>query len=196
MGGGGGWGGVEIKLVIFADDMTTFVRDKQSYLTLFNVINLFGIHTGLKINHDKTESLLLGNLKESASSLELDVCEFKRYVKILGVYFTYNTSLFHKLNFESVEKSLKELLKGWSWRGLTLIGKVQIIKSFALPKVLYRLTLTFTFTTIQARPLYEAYVLGLVSVQDQTTTPGTPCPTLHEWCVGSLTSHSYLQQGL
>ena len=133
-------GGNEIKLVIFADDMTTFVRDKQSYLTLFNVVNLFGIHTGLKINHDKTESLLLGNLKESASSLELDVCEFKRYVKILGVYFTYNTALFHKLNFESVEKSLKELLKGWSWRGLTLIGKVQIIKSFALPKVLYRLT--------------------------------------------------------
>ena len=37
-------GRIEIKLVIFADDMTTFVRDKQSYLTLFNVINLFGIH--------------------------------------------------------------------------------------------------------------------------------------------------------
>lgn len=33
------------------------------------------------------------------------------------------------------------MVKGWSWRGLTLIGKVQIIKSFALPKVLYRLTL-------------------------------------------------------
>ena len=134
-------GGIEIKLVDFADDMTTFVRDKQSYLTLFNVINLFGTHTGLKINRDKTESLLLGNLKETASSLELDICEFKRYVKILGVYFTYNTSMFYKLNFESIEKSLKQLVKGWSWRGLTLIGKVQIIKSFALPKVLYRLTL-------------------------------------------------------
>ena len=96
----------------------------------------------LKINRDKTESLLLGNLKETASSLELvDICEFKRYVKILGVYFTYNTSMFYKLNFESIEKSLKQLVKGWSWRGLTLIGKVQIIKSFALPKVLYRLTL-------------------------------------------------------
>ena len=44
----------------------------------FNVINLFGIHTGLNMNRDKTESLLLGNLKENASSLELDVCEFKR----------------------------------------------------------------------------------------------------------------------
>ena len=35
-------------------------------------------------------------------------------------------------------------------------------------------------------------------VKGQTTTPGTPCPTLYEYCVGSLTSHSYLQlqQGL
>ena len=49
--------------------------------------------------------------------------------------------MFCKLNFESIEKSLKQLVKGWSWRGLTLIGKVQIIKSFALPKVLYMLTL-------------------------------------------------------
>ena len=93
---------------------------------------MFGTHTGLKINHDNTESLLLGNLKESASSLELDICEFKRYVKILGVYFTYNSSMFYKLNFASIEKSLKQLVKGWSWRGLTLVGEVQIIKSFAL----------------------------------------------------------------
>ena len=62
-------------------------------------------------------------------------------VKILGVYFTYNTSMFYKLKFESIEKSLKQLIKGWSWRGLTLIGKVHIIKSFALPTILYRLTL-------------------------------------------------------
>ena len=32
----------EIKLVTFADDMTTFVRDKPSHLTLINVIHLFG----------------------------------------------------------------------------------------------------------------------------------------------------------
>ena len=54
---GGGGGGTEIKLVNFAADMTTFVRDKQSYLTLFNVIILFGTHNGLRINRDKTESL-------------------------------------------------------------------------------------------------------------------------------------------
>ena len=32
--------GNELKLVIFADDMTLLVRDKQSYLALFNTIRL------------------------------------------------------------------------------------------------------------------------------------------------------------
>ena len=53
---------------------------------------------------------------------------------------------------------------------------------------------SFTFTTIQARPLYEAYVLGSVSsdptlLNRAATTPGTSCPTLFDKCVGSLTSH-------
>lgn len=52
--------GNELKLVIFADDMTSFVRDKQSHLTLFNTINLFSTYSCLCINHDKTEILLLG----------------------------------------------------------------------------------------------------------------------------------------
>jgi len=43
-----------IKLVTFADDMTSFVRYKPSYRTLLNVIKLFGTYSGLEINHDKT----------------------------------------------------------------------------------------------------------------------------------------------
>jgi len=75
------------------------------------------------------------------SSSELEVTEIKKSLKILGVHFTYNRSLFYKLSFKSTEKSIRKLLRGWGWRGLTLIGKVQLIKSFALPKILYRLTL-------------------------------------------------------
>ena len=96
----------EIKLVTFADDMTSFVRDKPSYHTL-NVIKLFSTYSGLKINHDKTEVLLLGNME--ASSSELEVTEIKKSLKILGVHFTCNCSLFYKLNFESTKKSLKRL---------------------------------------------------------------------------------------
>ena len=33
-------------------------------------------------------------------------------------------------------KSIKKLLKSWSWRGHTLIGKIQVVKSFVIPKIL------------------------------------------------------------
>ena len=86
-----------------------------------------------------TEILLLGNMEVNSS--ELGVNEISKVVKILGVHFTFNHPLFCKLNFESIEKSLRGLLKGWSWRGLTLLGKIQVIKSFVIPKILYRAVL-------------------------------------------------------
>ena len=132
-------GGSEIKLVTFADDMTSFVRDKFSHRTLFDTIDLFSTYSGLKVNHDKTEILLLGNMEVNSS--ELGVNEISKAIKILGVHFTFNHALFYKLNFESIEKSLRGLLKGWSWRGLTLLGKIKVIKSFAIPKILYRVVL-------------------------------------------------------
>ena len=69
------------------------------------------------------------------SGSELCVNEISEVIQILGVNFTFNNSLFYKLNLEPIEKSLRGLLKGWSWRGLTLLGKFQVIKSFAIPKI-------------------------------------------------------------
>ena len=56
---------------------------------------------------------------------ELGVKEIRKVVKILGVHFTHNQNLFYKMNFETIEKSLRQSLKGWSWRGLTLQGRIQ-----------------------------------------------------------------------
>ena len=100
-----------------------------TFLTLLHC-TLFSTYSGLKVNHDKTEILLLGNMKVSSSELGVD--EISKVIKILGVNFTFNHSLFYKLNFELIEKSVKGLLKGWSWRGLTLFGKIQVIKSFVI----------------------------------------------------------------
>ena len=37
----------------------------------------------------------------------------------------------------SLVKSVKEHLQGWSWRGLTILGRIQVIKSFAIPNISY-----------------------------------------------------------
>ena len=91
------------------------------------------------MNPEKTEVMPLGNM--TLEPTEVGVNEISSIVKILGVHFTYNHQRFCEKNFKSIEKSLKELLQSWSWRGLTLIGRIQVIKSFAIPKILYRVSL-------------------------------------------------------
>ena len=91
------------------------------------------------MNHEKTEVIPLGNMMLEPTEISMN--EISGIVKILGVHFTYNHQRFQEKNFESIEKSLKELLQSWSWRGLTLIGKIQVIKSFAIPKILYRVAI-------------------------------------------------------
>ena len=43
-----------------------------------------------------------------------------------------------KLNFRNTLKSLKKTINLWKWRGLSLSGKIQVIKTFPIPKLMYR----------------------------------------------------------
>ena len=107
----------DIKLVIFADDLTYFARDKVSHFRLLYQIKSFGMFSGLHINNDKTEILPLGNMHE-LDHTEFRVKKICLDVKILGLNFTNNKNSFYKLNFGSIEEDLKEYLKLWKWRSL------------------------------------------------------------------------------
>ena len=58
-------------------------------------------------------------------------------IKILGVYFGYGAKQRDELNFRNTLKSLKTI-NLWKQRGLSLLGRIQIIKTFAIPKLTYR----------------------------------------------------------
>ena len=62
-------------------------------------------------------------------------------IKILGVYFNYHTATRKKLNFDSIFKSIQKTLSMWRWRGLTLLGRIQIVKTFAIPKFMSKASL-------------------------------------------------------
>ena len=118
----------EIKLEIFADDFTSFLRDGASLNALLGTIKCFTLYSGLKINYDETEVMLLGNQKLNPATLA--TCSgkeitIKKAVKILGVYFTYNQFLWRRLNFEETAlKSISEKLRFWNWRNLTILGRI------------------------------------------------------------------------
>ena len=55
-------------------------------------------------------------------------------IKALGVFYTYDPKLLHEKNFIEKLDSIKKLVNMWSARGLSLYGKVTIIKSLIIPK--------------------------------------------------------------
>ena len=120
----------DVKLSLFADDMTCFLRNKSLYQHLCSSLECFSKFSGLKLNKEKTEffQLVVHNLCEWFPH------EFKLSIQILGVHCDYDELSRKKANFEATLKSIKRTLCRWKWRGLTLIGKINIVKLFAIPK--------------------------------------------------------------
>ena len=58
-------------------------------------------------------------------------------IKALGVYYSYDPKLLLEKNFIEKLDTIKKLINIWSSRGLSLYGKVTIIKSLIIPKLVY-----------------------------------------------------------
>ena len=131
-------GNNKTKVTAFADDLTSFIRDIPSFKILIDTIERFGNCSGLKLNSDKTEALWLGNSYNNCQLPNIDVDKINKPMKILGIYFTYDWRKKRELNFEAILKSLRKTLNSWQWRNLSLYGKIQIVKTFAIPKFMFR----------------------------------------------------------
>ena len=64
-----------------------------------------------------------------------NLCEI---IKILNIYFGGEVKKREELNFWKTLESIKKTINLWKWRGLSLIGRIQIVKTFAIPKLMFR----------------------------------------------------------
>ena len=153
---------VEVKVSLFADDLSCFLRNMASYDFLKENLEQFSKCSGLKVNEEKTEFFLLGTNKFEE---ELSPHEFQSSIKILGVHFDYSDVTRRKANFDSILKSIKKVLSMWKWRGLTLLGRIQIVKSFAIPKIMAKPALISVPQLVRALHRYR---------RGQGSNPGKP----------------------
>ena len=126
----------ETKLLQYADDTTAVLSDAESGYKLFQLLDKFKKVSGLKVNSSKTEGLWIGSLKGSEMK-PLGIKWPQDPIKALGIFFTYDKKLLYMKNFTEKLDNIKKLINIWSSRGLSLYGKVTIIKSLLLPKVVY-----------------------------------------------------------
>ena len=83
----------------------------------------------LKAQCGKTEALWLGTCHDGDQPLLAGIDKV-----ILGVHFTYDLKKKQELNYDDTLRALFETLAGWKWRNLTLYGKIQVVKTFVIPK--------------------------------------------------------------
>ena len=124
------------KLLQYADDTTAVLSDTESGYKLFQLLDKLKKVSGLKVNSSKTEGLWIGSLKESEMK-PVGIKWPQDPIKALGIFFTYDEKLLYMKNFTEKLDNIKKLTNIWSSRGLSLYGKVTIIKSLLLPKVVY-----------------------------------------------------------
>ena len=126
-------------LTSYADDTTFFIENQNSAVEIFNTFDKFSAFSGLKINKSKCEIAGIGakngalEVLPGVKNLNLN----ENSARILGVHFTYNTSLYNTRNFLDVVKKMENVLALWRWRNLSLLGKITVFKSLIFSKRIF-----------------------------------------------------------
>ena len=134
--------GEEFKLSQYADDTQLFLDGNEDSLKQSLVmLNTYYKMSGLKINVEKTRAIWIGSLSNSMRQIcknyNLDWSQGP--FKILGVIFTTEVFDIWDVNINDTFTRVENVLKQWSKRKLTLLGRITIIKSLALAKFIHLL---------------------------------------------------------
>jgi hypothetical protein len=124
------------KVLQFADDTLLLAKDANDIKQYLYILEKFGKCSGLKVNKSKTELIDLQAREKPATKLHgLQWCtgEFK----YLGIWFSHDTYIMEYKNYRHKVDTIRNLLKIWKLRDLSLKGKVVILKNLALSQLLY-----------------------------------------------------------
>ena len=134
----------EFLLGQYADDTFFLLDGNQTSLSqCLDTMELFGECSGLKVNVEKTKAVWLGIKRFSKDVLLPEkklAWVFNEPFDILGITFFVETRQIVEYNYRIKLEETRKLLDSWSWRLLSIIGKIQVINSLAISKFVHFLT--------------------------------------------------------
>ncbi|XP_033763758.1 uncharacterized protein LOC117344963 [Pecten maximus] len=128
------------KISQLADDTTLFLKSKQDIKKALNIIETFGSLSRLILNREKTKGLRLGNQRKIEDEFE-DITWTDEIIKALGVHFCLNHKKMLEMNWNEKIEKMKKIINNWKRRKLTMIGRVQIVKSLLLPQLTFLMSM-------------------------------------------------------
>jgi exonuclease III len=124
----------------FADDTSFSLQaTHNSVYKLFNLLDIYSSISGLKVNINKTEIILMGATQES------DIPKrYRRYIKqeikYLGSTLSTDNKTTTERNIEDAMKKINNLITTWNRRRMPISGKIAIVKSLLIPQITYHLS--------------------------------------------------------
>ena len=91
--------------------------------------------SGLSLNQGKIQVMIIGKQHKAAAILAPDLgLNWVKEITILGIKLYPNPEMMES-NFSSKVDDIKNLLNRWTFRNLTVFGRIQIVKSLGLSKL-------------------------------------------------------------
>jgi hypothetical protein len=113
---------------------------EKSFKTCVKLLDKFSIISGLKINFSKTLAVKI-NLDFNLSYNLENGCNIQWQnngkLTLLGIKYDLDQDEFLSTNYNNKIKELENTLNAWNTRNLTIYGKIGIIKSLALSKLVH-----------------------------------------------------------
>ena len=126
----------EFLLTQYVDDTSVLLDGSETSLrSTFYVLKCYADVSGLCLNVDKTKAIWIGSLKGRNALLrpDLNLTWENETFNLLGVTFSINPADMVDLNYPKQIEHIESLFKCNCKRFLTPVGKIVVIKSFALP---------------------------------------------------------------
>jgi exonuclease III len=139
----------EIKVLQMADDTTILTRDIKDVPRILKLLKLFHVISGLKTNIEKTVAYKLGkNQNVILQNNQYGLNWSKPPIKLLGITITDDKNTEKRENFSEKIQGIEVLTRIWCTRNLSMKGKLTIINSLLIPKLIYPCTVLDVSTDI------------------------------------------------
>ena len=128
----------------YADDSAlTLADDLDSLNSTLDCLESFAHCSGLRTNFNKTQAIWIGVKRGCGEEYKTNqnlLWNHEGKFKLLGIIYDLKKDDFTEDNFKEKLQSMKNLLHDWAFRNLTIMGKVTVIKTLALPILVHCLS--------------------------------------------------------
>lgn len=169
--------GREIKVSLYADDVTITVRTETDLERAMHHLRVFERASGARVNMAKSTLTHFGAVSRSLRRWSFQ--QGDGTVRVLGVYLGADIRAARDKSWAEIVGKVRRRLTLWAMRSLSLRARVQVINSLVLPMVLHTLavhdlpaqTLQMILTAIRAfvwrgRPSLIAYATLVCRVRE------------------------------